>query len=92
MSAVVRPYLTMRSSGFPDSPKVSLVPTLSRGTHAPSQRTSATAEPRPPMMLCSSAVTQQPVFATDCSMASLSMGLIVDMLMTSALTPSVRIR
>ena len=49
---------------------------------------SQTAPPRPPMMVCSSAVTTFPVFFADFTMSSVSRGLMVWMLMTSALMPS----
>ena len=76
------------SSGSPDSPKVSLVPILVTGQGMFSERNSETAEPSPPITLCSSAVTAHPVLETDVTIACVSRGLIVDMSMTSAVMPS----
>ena len=56
----------------PDNPKVSLVPTRSRGTGRRSPRASATADPRPFSTECSSAVTAQPVLVTEAMTASAS--------------------
>nr|WP_330389112.1 hypothetical protein [Alkaliphilus peptidifermentans] len=61
MASTVNPYFSNSSSGFPDSPNVSAVPILFRGTGQFSEITSATAEPKPPIMLCSSTVTILPV-------------------------------
>src|SRR3989339_1482102 len=63
ISCAVKPYLTNNSSGLPDSPNVSLMPTLAIGTGAFSTSTSATAPPNPPIIECSSTVTIAPVSA-----------------------------
>ena len=87
MSFDVSPYFSMRSSALPDSPNVSFVPILMRGAGHCSESNSATADPSPPMMLCSSAVIAHPVLETDFLMHSVSSGLMVETLMTSALMP-----
>ena len=57
-----KPYFSINCAGVPDSPKVSLVPTNSCGVGAFNDKVLATLSPKPPMILCSSAVTIQPVF------------------------------
>ena len=77
ISSAVKPYAFISSSGFPLSPKVSFTPTLKTGTGAFPLTTSHTAEPNPPIMLCSSAVTIAPVSLAALIMASSSIGFIV---------------
>src|SRR4030095_6432150 len=64
ISPEVSPYLTSRSSissSLADSPKVSLTPILLTGTGYLSLHDSDTADPSPPITLCSSAVIITPV-------------------------------
>src|SRR5207249_2798218 len=83
----VRPYLTMSSWCSPDSPKVSLTPTLEMGTGYDSVMASATAPPKPPITFCSSAVTSTPVFLATRTIVSESSGFTVWESTTSAETP-----
>ena len=84
----VNPYFSNNSFGFPLSPNVSLTPTLKTGTGHFSETTSATADPSPPIILCSSAVTITPVSFAAFIINSSSIGLIVCMLITLAFIPS----
>ena len=58
------------------------------GTGASSDKTSATAEPNPPITLCSSTVTIAPVSLAALIKISLSIGFNVCILITLALIPS----
>ena len=73
---------------MPLSPKVSFVPIYSCGTGQFFAATCATTSPIPPIILCSSAVTTQPVFCKLFIIAASSNGLIVCKLITSTLMPS----
>ena len=75
MSAAVSLKYPISSSGSPDVPNRSSTPMRLSGTGAFSPSTSATAEPSPPMMLCSSHVTTWPVFLALATMVSTSMRL-----------------
>ncbi len=57
MSSQVNSYFFNNSFGAPDSPNVSLIPTFFTIVGQDSPTTSLTAEPNPPIMLCSSTVT-----------------------------------
>ena len=81
-------YFFMSSRAGPDSPNLSSTPILKSFVGACSQSTSATALPSPPITECSSTVTTFPVFVADATTSSLSSGLIVWILNTSALIPS----
>ena len=65
MLAALRPNMSSSSTAGPLLPNLSLTPTRSTGTGFSSHTTSQTALPRPPIMLCSSAVTIAPVFAAE---------------------------
>ena len=80
----VKPYFAISSFGVPLSPNVSWTPTNSIGTGLLDTTTSDTAEPRPPIILCSSAVTIAPVSAAAFIIASASIGLIDAILITRA--------
>ena len=58
----------------PDLPKRSSTATISIGTRHCRERASATAEPKPPIRECSSAVTTQPVFRAEAAIVSSSSG------------------
>ena len=60
-SSGASPKWRSSSSGWPEWPKQSFTPTISRGVGRAVLSTSATAPPRPPITLCSSAVTIAPV-------------------------------
>src|SRR5712692_337615 len=75
ISFEVRPYFFISSGCSPDSPNVSRIPTLETGTGYESHTASATAPPRPPIILCSSDVTIAPVFLADFRIVSVSSGL-----------------
>src|SRR6188508_3269165 len=77
ISGVSKPYFLRRSRGLPLSPKVSLVPTYSIGIGKFLAATCAILSPRPPIILCSSAVTAHFVFDIDLIIASVSKGFIV---------------
>lgn len=76
MASTVNPYAFNNSFGLPLSPKVSFIPTFNTGTGHSSVKTSATAEPKPPIILCSSAVTIAPVSLAALANSSLSMVLL----------------
>ena len=61
ISSAVNPYFFNNSAGVPDSPNVSFTPIFLTTTGHSSLTTSLTAEPNPPIILCSSAVTIAPV-------------------------------
>ena len=71
------PYLSRSAASGPDSPKVSASPSRFTGTGYWSDSVSATAPPRPPMIVCSSEVTTNPVRRAAATMPSSSSGLIV---------------
>ena len=87
IAAAFKLYFSINCAGVPDSPKVSFVPTNSCGTGLFVASALATLSPSPPIILCSSAVTTQPVLLTDFIINSSSRGLIVCMLITSAVIP-----
>ena len=77
MFAEVQPYFSASSAGFPDSPNESMTPTNSTGTGASCASTSKTADPMPPWIWCSSAVTIAFVLVALSRIVFLSIGLIV---------------
>ena len=64
------------------------MPTNSTGAGFERASVSATADPRPPYTLCSSATTARPVFPTDARTVSSSRGFTLNASMTSTSTPS----
>ncbi len=88
MPAASSSYFSRSLTAGPDSPKVSCTPMRSIFVGHFSERTSATAPPRPPITECSSTVTTLPVLDALFMMRSVSRGLIVWMLITSASIPS----
>ena len=82
------PKTLIRAAPGPDSPKRSLTPIRITFVGAFSLSASHTAPPSPPMMECSSTVTTFPVFFADAATRSVSSGLMVWMLITSASMPS----
>lgn len=87
--AASSPYASSSSAGVPDCPNLSPPLINSSGAGQDEASTAATASPRPPAILCSSATTAAPVFLTDALTASQSRGLTVATFRTSALIPSV---
>ena len=77
MFSAERPNSLRRSTAGPECPNSSFTPIFITGTGQQQVTASATAEPRPPMMLCSSAVTIRPVSLAHLQISSLSRGLIV---------------
>ena len=77
MIILLIPYFFNNSAGVPDSPNVSLTPTFLTTTGHSSLTTSLTAEPNPPIILCSSAVTIAPVSLAAVIINSLSIGFFV---------------
>ena len=88
MCSASSPNRCKSSTAGPDFPKVSSTPSFTTGTGYSSQTASETALPKPPIMLCSSAVTMQPVFLAAAITASLSSGLIVAILIRLTEMPS----
>ena len=88
MVAASRPYSRSRSHAGPEQPNLSCTPTRRTGVGSFSLRSEQTASPRPPMTLCSSAVTILPHSLAALRMMSSSRGLMVWMLMTRAWMPS----
>lgn len=72
MFSAESPNSLRRSTAGPECPNTSFTPTLITGTGQHSVTASATAEPRPPMILCSSAVTITPVSFAHLQTSSLS--------------------
>lgn len=72
MCGVSRPYFFISSSGLPLSPNWSLTATISTGVGKFRAKTWQTLSPKPPFIMCSSAVTTQRVFAALRRMASSS--------------------
>ena len=73
----VRPYSSRRTGTLPLLPNLSSTPTRTTGTGQAEASDSHTAPPRPPMILCSSAVTTAPVLAAERARSSSSIGFIV---------------
>ena len=88
MPSAVRPKAASTSAALPERPNTSSTPWRTTGTGQAPERYSATAEPRPPTMLCSSVVTMAPVSRAAWSTSSPSRGLMVCISMTRTLTPS----
>src|SRR5207302_10609101 len=75
ISFEVRPYFVINSLYSPDSPKVSLTPTIEIGTGYEIDDASATALPSPPIIFGASEVMIPPVFLDRKSVVSASRGL-----------------
>ena len=73
----VRPYFSIKSDGFPDSPKESLTATISRGVGCFLANNWAILSHKPPFIWCSSEVKIHLDFLTDFKIAEASNGLIV---------------